>query len=325
MSLIHKPGFGSKPIGDFLKSSAFGILLILLAMCAVMFVVSPPFGNMSNLLSVARSFSAIAVAGIGVSVIIIAGGIDLSVGSVYGLAGVTAALLLTVLQLPMLVAVLGGIVAGALIGFINGSLVIKARLPPFIATLGTLSIARGLCFILTKGYPITKLPKSFLYIGQGYLAGIPFPVVIMLVIGMIGAVFLNKTTTGRRIFALGGNAEATRISGINTNKLTLFAYTLGSALASVAGIISASRLGVGQPTAGTGFELDAIAAVVIGGASLSGGEGTILGTILGAAIMGVLRNALVLLAVNAYWQQFIIGFVIILAVSFDQMKNRRQK
>ncbi|MEG0936320.1 MAG: ABC transporter permease, partial [Clostridia bacterium] len=183
--------------------------------------------------------------------------------------------------------------------------------------------ARGICYIVTQGYPVSGLPESYSWLGQGYLLAVPVPVWCMLIIAIIFSIFLNKTTTGRRIFATGGNEEATRISGINTKRIKILAYTLGSALASIAGIITASKLGVGQPTAGGGFEMDAIAAVVIGGASLSGGEGTVVGTIIGAAIIGVLRNALVLLSVQSYWQTPIIGLVIIVAVSIDQLRKAR--
>ncbi len=307
------------------KSSSFSIVIILLVMCAAMAVASPAFLQISNVLSVARSFASIAIAGIGVSMIIITGGIDLSIGSVFGLAGVISAFGVTLFNMPTILGILLGVLAAAFMGYLNGLMVVFLRLPPFIATLGTMSIGRGLCYILTQGYPVTGLPDSYLFLGQGYIASIPVPVWFMIIVAAIFAVFMNKTTTGRRIFALGGNEEATRISGINTKRLKILVFTLGSALGGFAGIITASKLGVGQPTAGNGFEMDAIAAVVIGGASLSGGEGTVLGTVIGAAIMGVLRNALVLLAVNAYWQTFIIGFVIIFAVTADQYRKNRKK
>lgn len=305
------------------QSSTISIFLILVAMCAIMAAVSPAFIKITNILSTARSFSAIAVAGIGVSMIIITGGIDLSIGSAYGLAGVIAAMMV-VSGTPLPLGILGGVVVGALVGLINGLMVVYLKLPPFIATMGTMQIARGVCYIITQGYPVSGLPTEFTVLGQGYLLGIPVPIWIMALMAAVFAVFLNMTTTGRRIFALGGNEEATRISGINTRRLKVLVYTLGAALAGVAGIITASKLGVGQPTAGSGFEMDAIAAVVIGGASLSGGEGTVTGTIIGAAIIGVLRNALVLLSVDSYWQTLIIGCVIILAVTIDQLRKGRK-
>ncbi|MEF9896420.1 MAG: ABC transporter permease [Clostridia bacterium] len=305
-----------------IRSSTLTIFLIFAVMCTVMSFASPAFIKISNLLSTARSFSAIAIAGIGVSMIIITGGIDLSVGSVYGLAGVVSAMSV-ISGVPLVLAILLGILAGAAVGAVNGSMVVFLRLPPFIATMGSMQIARGICYIVTQGYPVSGLPESYSWLGQGYLLAVPVPVWCMLIIAIIFSIFLNKTTTGRRIFATGGNEEATRISGINTKRIKILAYTLGSALASIAGIITASKLGVGQPTAGGGFEMDAIAAVVIGGASLSGGEGTVVGTIIGAAIIGVLRNALVLLSVQSYWQTPIIGLVIIVAVSIDQLRKAR--
>lgn len=305
------------------RSSTISIFLILVVMCAIMAIVSPAFIKISNILSTARSFSAIAVAGIGVSMIIITGGIDLSIGSAYGLAGVISAMLV-VSGMPLIPGILGGMLLGSVVGVLNGLMVVYLKLPPFIATMGTMQIARGVCYIITQGYPVNNLPAEYTVLGQGYLLGIPVPIWVMVFVAILFAIFLNMTTTGRRIFALGGNEEATRISGINTKRLKVLVYTLGAALAGLAGIITASKLGVGQPTAGIGFEMDAIAAVVIGGASLSGGEGTVTGTIIGAAIIGVLRNALVLLAVDSYWQTLIIGCVIILAVTIDQLRKGRK-
>lgn len=307
------------------KSSSFNIFLILLVMCVIMYIVSEPFRSIKNLLSVARNFSAYAITGIGVSMVIITGGIDLSLGSMFGFSGVIACMGMVNLGWGVIPSILLGLLAGALLGLFNGMLVVKAKLPPFIATLGTLSIARSLCYILTEGYPVTGVKPGFLFLGQGYIAGIPTPIWFMAIVAVIFAIFLNMTVTGRRIYALGGNEEATRISGINTNWLKLIVYTLCGLLSGFAGIITASKLGIGQPTAGQGFELDAIAAVVIGGASLAGGAGTVVGTILGAAIMGVLRNALVLLSIKSHWQMFIIGWVIIIAVTADQLKKSRGK
>jgi len=305
------------------RSSTISIFLILVVMCAIMAAVSPAFVKITNILSTARSFSAIAVAGIGVSMVIITGGIDLSIGSVYGFAGVISAMLV-VSGVPLVPGILGGMLMGSIVGALNGLMVVYLKLPPFIATMGTMQIARGVCYIITQGYPVSNLPMEYTVLGQGYLIGIPVPIWVMVFVAILFAIFLNMTTTGRRIFALGGNEEATRISGINTKRLKVLVYTLGAALAGLAGIITASKLGVGQPTAGIGFEMDAIAAVVIGGASLSGGEGTVTGTIIGAAIIGVLRNALVLLSVDSYWQTLIIGCVIILAVTIDQLRKGRK-
>ncbi len=303
------------------KNSTFSIFLILLLMCIITAIAEPAFLKISNILSTARSFSAIAIAGIGVLMIIITGGIDLSIGSVYGLAGVISAFCCSLFGMPVWIAMILGVLSGAVFGALNGLMVVYCKLPPFIATLGTMQIARGLCTILTQGYPVSNLPSGYMFLGQGEFLHIPMAIWCMVVIAVIFAVFLNRTVTSRRIFAMGGNAESTRISGINTKALTVLVYTLGAALGSFAGVITASKLGVGQPTAGNGFEMDAIAAVVIGGASLSGGEGSVLGTIIGAAIIGVLRNALVLLRVDSYWQTLIMGVVIIAAVTADQLRK----
>jgi len=310
----------AKKIGLF-KNSTFSISLILLLMCVITAAAEPAFLKVSNLLSTARSFSAIAIAGIGVLMIIITGGIDLSIGSVYGLAGVVSTYCCSLFGMPIWISMILGVLAGAIFGALNGLMVVYCKLPPFIATLGTMQIARGLCTILTQGYPVSNLPGGYMFLGQGKFLGIPMAIWCMAMIAVLFAVFLNKTVTGRRIFAMGGNAESTRISGINIKALIILVYTLGAALGSFAGIITASKLGVGQPTAGNGFEMDAIAAVVIGGASLSGGEGSVLGTIIGAAIIGVLRNALVLLRVDSYWQTLIMGVVIIAAVTADQLRK----
>jgi ribose transport system permease protein len=304
---------------------SFTILMVLVFMFAVMMIVSPPFRSISNFLSVVRLFVPIAVAGIGVMMVIITGGIDLSLGSIYGFAGVITALSITRLGIPSPIGILAGLTVSLTVGLSNGLLIVMVHLPPFIATLATMSIVRGLCYITTRGYPISGIPKDFFFLGQGYVLNVPTQIWLMILIAVLFAVFMSETVTGRRIYALGGNMEATRISGINTRALLVLVYTLCGLLAGLAGIITASKLGIGQPTSGSGFEMDAIAATVIGGTSLSGGFGTVLGTVIGAAIIGVLRNALVLLSVNAYWQQLIIGFVILFAVATDMASKNRVK
>jgi ribose transport system permease protein len=303
------------------RTPTFRIFIVMACMCIGMYIISPPFRSMNNILSVTKNFSAYAIAGIGVTMVIITGGIDLSIGSIFGFSGVIAAMGMVDLGLPMIPAVLLGIIAGTVLGLINGLLIVKLNLPPFIATLGMLSVVRSLCYILTEGYPVTGIDSSFLFLGQGTILSVPTPVWIMAVIAIIFSVFLHKTVTGRHIYALGGSEVATRISGINTDRLKILVYSLGGCLSGFAGIITASKLGIGQPTAGQGYELDAIAAVVIGGASLAGGAGTVTGTIIGAAIMGILRNALVLLSIKSHWQQFLIGLVIIIAVTLDQFRR----
>ena len=306
------------------NASTFTILAIFVVMCVALSIAKPAFLDPTNLWNVARSFSAYAIAGLGVSMVIMLGGIDISICAIYGLAGVVSALSIKA-GIPAVPAILLGLLSGVACGLVNGSLVVFCKLPPYIATLGTQQIFRGICYITTKGYPISGLGKSYLWLGQTYILGIPVAVYAMAIIIALFAVFRNHTTTGRRIFALGGNEEATRISGINTTRLKLLCFMLSGVTAAFAGIMNASKLGVSQPTAGAGFEMDAIASVVIGGSSLSGGEGTVLGTVIGAAIIGVLRNALVLLSVEAYFQTLIIGSVIIVAVSIDQIRKSKAR
>ena len=314
-----------KALKKVVKAPSFNIFLVMVGMCVLMYIVSPPFRSINNILSVARNFSAYAIAGIGVTMVIITGGIDLSIGSIFGFSGVIACMGMVELGLPVFPAILLGLLTGLVMGLINGLLIVKVKLPPFIATLGMLSIGRSLCYILTEGYPVTGVDEGFLFLGQGYILSVPTPIWCMLGVAVVFAIFLNKTVTGRRIYAIGGNEEATRISGINTNIIKVLVYSFGGMLYGFAGIITAAKLGIGQPTAGNGYELDAIAAVVIGGASLSGGAGTVIGTIFGAAIMGILRNALVLLSIKSHWQQFIIGCVIIIAVTLDQFRKSQKK
>ena len=310
---------------DFRKLSSFSILMVLVLMFVIMMIVSPPFRTLSNFLSVVRLFVPIAIAGIGVMMVIITGGIDLSLGSIYGFSGVVAALAITRLNVPSVLGMVIGIVVSLLLGFCNGIFVVKVHLPPFVATLAMTSIVRGFCYITTKGFAVSGIPRDFFFLGQGYILNVPVQIWVMIIIAIISGIFLSQTVTGRRIYALGGNLEATRISGINTSALLVLVYSICGMFAGMAGIITASKLGIGQPTAGIGFELDAIAATAIGGTSLSGGAGTVLGTIIGAAIIGVLRNALVLLSVSAYWQQPIIGLVILFAVAADMASKNRIK
>ncbi|MCS7201300.1 MAG: ABC transporter permease [Dictyoglomus sp.] len=215
----------------------------------------------------------------------------------------------------------------AFVGFINGLLVSKANLPPFVATLGTMSIARGFCYGLTGGWPVRELPRSFMFWGQYDIpflgVGIPLPVIIMVLLGIIVSLFLNRTVWGYRIYAVGGNEQAARLSGINTGRIKLLVYTLCGLLTAVGGILMTARLGVAAPTAALGYELDIIASAVIGGTSLTGGEGTILGVLIGAAIMQVLRTGMVLLGFPAYWQPSAIGAIIILAIMFDQYRKKK--
>ncbi|MDZ7263278.1 MAG: ABC transporter permease [candidate division KSB1 bacterium] len=298
-------------------ASVLSLLLIML----VLTILSPHFMTAENFLSIGLQMSVIAIMAIGQVWIIIAGGIDLSVGSIMALAGVITTMLIAD-GTNMLLAALAGIAVGSVCGLLNGFLTAVGKLPPFISTLGMMGIARGVTLIITKGVPIFGLPSEFAALGNGRLFGVlPIPVLITIALGVLAHIVLNVTPFGRYTFAIGSNFEAARLSGIRTTRMIVAIYLLGGFLCSIAGIILASRLSTGQPTAGTGNELDVIAACVIGGASLSGGVGTIWGAILGALLIGVLRNGCNLLDISAFWQQVAIGTIIIVAVFIDQYQK----
>jgi len=279
------------------------------------------FLNYSNISQVLNSLSFIAIMAVGQAVVIISGGIDLSVGSLLGLCGVVTAILLN-LGFVTPLAILIGLLVGLFSGLTNGLFITKAKLPPFIATLGMLSIARGLAYGITGGETIRNLPGDFRFIGQGAIAGVPIPIIIMIFFSAMIAHFLKLTKWGRYAYAIGGNEEASIYSGVKVANMKLLFYSLCGFAAGLAGVLFVAFFGVGQSTAGLGYELDVIAAAVIGGISLSGGRGTILGAMLGSVLMGILRNGLVLLKVSAYWQQVAIGAVIIIAVILDRRTKR---
>jgi ribose transport system permease protein len=320
---------GGTRLRRIFQSQEIGIFLVLLLMGAVLaWQTEGKFLDINrNLFNVLRAFSWIAISAFGEILVIITAGIDLSVGSTMALAGMLAALAMTSWGLPVVPGVIVGLLTGVVIGLLNGLLISKAKLPPFIATLGLMSIARGICYGVAKGQPVRGLPKEFNFLGQYDLQvfgfGVPLPVIVMFVLAIIMSLFLTRTVWGYRIYALGGNEQAAGLSGINTGRIKILVYTLCGLLTALGGLLMTARLGVAAPTAALGYELDVIAAVVIGGTSLAGGEGTILGVLIGAAIMQVLRNGLVLLGFDPYWQPAAIGLVIILAITLDQLRKRR--
>ncbi|MFC2077086.1 ABC transporter permease [candidate division KSB1 bacterium] len=286
-------------------------------------LVSPHFLTTANLFSVGLQISVVAIMALGGMMVIIAGGIDLSVGSVLGLTGVISTMIM-VGDLGVIPGVTAGVLAGLLLGFLNGVLVAWGRVPPFIATLGMMGMARSLALVFTGGVPIHGLPRSFTYLGSGSLpGGLPFPVLILLIMAGLCWLLLSQTRFGRAVYAVGGSMEASLLSGISVKRVLIIVYSTAGLLSGLAGVILASRLSTGQPTAGTGYELDVIAACVIGGASLTGGRGGILGALVGALLIGILRNGCNLLDISAFWQQFAIGAIIVLAVLFDQLRQRR--
>ena len=301
------------------------ILVALIVLCLLLATQSTVFLTADNLLGVARAFSLTAIAAIGQTMVIITGGIDLSAGTIVGIASLSTGMLLAI-GWPSPLAILAGLAIGTSFGVCNGLLITRVGLPPFIATLGTLSIGRGLIYVATKGYPVTAPRDELLIaIGQGYVGRVPMPVIIMVAITILATLFLSRSTLGRYIYAVGGNEEAARLAGINVNRVKMFVYTMSGFLASVSGIILLSRLVSAQPTAGLGMELPIIAASIIGGTSLIGGEGTAFGAVLGAAIVGVLENGIVLLGINTYAQQVVTGAAILLAVGIDIWQKRRRQ
>jgi len=305
-----------------------GILLVLVIQVLVLWAIAPrvdgksTFMTPDNLMAVARAFSFIGIASIGATMVIVSGGIDLSVGSVLGLTDVVTALALSGGH-GITVAVTAGMAAALACGLASGALVAYARLPPFIATLGMLSIGRGGSYFLSGGRIVSGFPDSFVGFGQGFMAGmVPYPVVVMLLATAAGAVLMRLTSYGRALTALGGNEEAVKLSGLDVPALKLSVYALAGGFAGLAGLMYVSRFGYGSSTAGWGYELQVISAVVIGGTSLSGGEGTVLGSFLGAAVMGLLANGLTLMSVPEEYNQFVVGLVIILAVLVDRYRNR---
>jgi ribose transport system permease protein len=312
----------------------FQSLIALVVLCIVLSLMSDKFFTTDNGLNVLRQIAVNICIATGMTLVVLTAGIDLSVGSVLALCGAVAAgLLKSGIEIPsgdlfigftVIGALLAGMLLGAVLGWWNGFAITKFNVPPFVATLAMLTIARGLTMLYTKGHPISNLGKSFAFIGSGSLLGIPTPVWIAILV-VLSAVFITqKTRMGRYIYAIGGNEQAAKLSGINISKIKIIVYSMAGALAALGGIIVTARLDSAQPNAGMSYELDAIAAVVIGGTSLSGGKGSIWGTVMGAIIIGVLNNGLVLLNVSPFWQQVVKGTVILLAVIIDKAGEKKE-
>ena len=309
-------------------------LIALFLLCLFISLLSDKFMTSTNLWNVLRQISVNVCISVGMTLVVLMAGIDLSVGSVLGLsAAVCAGLLKSGLSFESMdlfvgFTVLGAIVAamliGMLLGLFNGWVITKFAIPPFVATLAMLTIARGLTMLYTEGIPISNLGPKFEFIGSGWILGIPVPVWISLIMVLIVVFLTNKTAFGRYIYAIGGNEKAAFLSGININKIKLAVYGIAGMMAAVGGVLVTSKLNSAQPNAGMSYELDSIAAVVIGGTSLSGGVGTVTGTVIGAVIIGVLNNGLVLLDVSPFWQQVVKGIVILLAVIIDKMNQKNK-
>lgn len=298
----------------------YGLLLGLILLSGLLAALTPTFLTTGNLLNVARQISLNGILAVGVTYVLLTGGVDLSLGSIVALAGVVAATFAHPGEWPLLVPILMGVLAGAGCGALNGIVITRGRVAPFIVTLGMMTIARGLALVISKGKPVSNLREDFLMLG-GDLGGIPIPVLVLLAVAAISWVFLGNMRLGRYIYAVGGNESAAKAAGLNVARIKTFAYVVSGALAGVAGVVLAARITTGQPNAGVAYELDAIAAAVIGGTSLSGGTGSIRGTLLGALLIGVINNGLDLLNVSSYYQQIIKGLIIVGAVWLDSREK----
>jgi ribose transport system permease protein len=298
-----------------------GGILVLLIFIAALILTTNDFLTLTNLDNLVRQVAVFAILSIGQLFVILTGGIDLSVGSVLGLSGGVTALLLAA-GAPIPLAILAGLLVGLFVGLINGQLVSRLKLPPFIATLGMLGIARGVVLLLTGARTIAPLPDAFNIIANGSILGLPSLFWILILVAIVAAFVLGRTVFGRYVYAVGSNAESSRLSGVPVNVVLIAVYSISGLLAGFAGVLTTSRLGAGIPTAGTGYELQAIAGAVIGGASLSGAKGRTIGAVLGALIMAILANGGNLLGVDPFYLQIAIGLLIILAVYFDNLQGR---
>ena len=310
------------------------IIFIFLGMCALLAIFSPnnSFLKPQNLINVVRQISVIGLLAIGVMLCIIAMGIDLSLGSVLGFAAVVSASLVQQpdwkealypgLQLPAIAAVLAGLGVGILLGGVNGALIATFKIPPFIATLGMMTMARGFAYIYSNGRPVSTLNADFLWIGGGDVLGVPVPIIIFGLVIVLTHLMLNFTRFGRHIYAIGGNEVAARVSGVNLGMTKVGIYMFSGLMAGLGGVVLTARVQSATPALGMGYELDAIASAVIGGTSFAGGIGTVWGTVVGALIIGVMNNGLDLLNVSPFYQQVVKGVIIIVAIIIDERKNR---
>ena len=308
----------------FFKSDVARTLISIAFIIIPMSIYSDKFLSISNIATILKNQSIYGIMAIGVLMIIITGGIDLSIGSVYGLAGTICAICLAN-GFNIFLSIILSILSGAVIGFLNGIFVAKLKVTSFIVTLGMLGIIRGLSFILSGAKAVIINNKNFIFLGDGSLEIIPVPVSIAIIIIIVFYIILNNTIFGRRIYAIGGDEEAAVLSGINVDATKILVYTLAGLLYAVGGVIGAAKVASSYPLAGTGYEFEVIAACIIGGTLLSGGKGTITGTILGAIFIGVLKNSIIILGISRFWQQAVNGFVIIIVIAISSYLGREQE
>lgn len=323
--VVHAPSIWSR----IFLTREIGVLAALIVLCMLMSFASPYFMKTQNLFNVLRGMSTIGIMAIGMTMVIVSGGIDLSVGSLAAVSAMLTARLMTYHNVPPWISFVCGMLMGLLLGTVNGTIITRLKVNPFITTLGMMSVARGLTYLISTGLEggvASNIPmrnEQVNFLGAGYIGVVPFPVIEMAVLVTIFSLFLQHVVLGRQIYAVGSNEQAARLSGVNVANVRLFVYMLLGGLSALAGVMGAGLLSTAPTNLGLGNELDVIAAVVIGGASLAGGEGTILGAVIGAAIMAVIRNAFVLLKLPIYLQTIAIGVVIIIAVALDQLRKRR--
>jgi len=311
-------------IKRFFQIKESGILLALIVMCVGLSVMTTTFLTQYNIGVVIRQASFVAIVALGETLVLLIGGIDLSVGYIAGLSSILGCLLMTSTNIDPYICTLIALGTGLIFGSISGLFIARMKLNPFIVTLAMGEVFAGLILVITKGYAVLNLPKKFTILGQGMVGPVPIPVIIMLILAVIMAYILRSTPFGRNIYAIGGNQFAARLVGIPVEKIKVGVYAISGMLAALAGMLFASRVNAGQPTTGAAWLMPIITAAIIGGTSLSGGEGTILGTILGAVFMGILANGIVLLDISAYWERVIIGAVVLVAVIIDILRSRKK-
>jgi len=299
------------------------MVVLILVTGLIISLLTPRFLHPANFLAIARGFSVEGIVVVGMSMLLIAGAFDLSVASVMALSGIIAAWLIVKAQCTIPIAILGGLAVGATTGMINGIVVTRIKVNPLIATLGMMSIARGCALGFTEGHPVINLPKEFAIIGQGDLFGLPLPIAYTLAIVLIADILMRRGRALRQLYYVGGSEKAARLSGINVDRVIFLTFVASGIFASLAGIITTARLTSGVPTAFAGTELRVIAACVIGGCSLSGGEGTVLGALLGLIFMALVTNAMTLFGVSIYWEGVVTGTILVVAVSLDMISRRR--
>ena len=320
----YSRGFATS-LTALLRANELVLFLVLAALLAIGFVINPRFLSLDNLKVTTRDSAILGIAAIGVSFTILTGGIDLSIGSMVGLGGILVALFIQNWGLPIWLSMILTLGIALIIGLIHGLFVTKLHMHGFLITLVTLGVARGFCLVITNAFPITGLPPEFNAIGQGVVIGIfPIPVLICAGIALIMYYLLRFSYVGRQIYAVGGNLEAARLSGINVDTRIMLCYIISSMCAVLVGMIQAARLTMGHPGTGEGYELLAITACILGGLSLMGGQGSLIGVIIGTLLIGTLQNEMIILNINPYWHKIVISFVLLVAISVDYLRRRRR-